>query len=74
MGKSLFKFIYHLIFIYYKNEDYRFDLNKGVFTDKAPKILKKLIKIWYNNNKDGLQEAWELMQTKKVVKLIEPLE
>jgi len=48
-------------------------LNKGEFIDKAPKILRKLINIWYNEHREELLKAWELMQTKKEVLYIEPL-
>jgi len=76
-GIKICMYIDHLpphIHIYYENEDYRFNLKTGHFIDKnAPKILKKLIIIWYNEHKDELLEAWEIMQVKKEVRYIEPL-
>jgi len=76
-GISIYLYSDHLpphIHIYYKNIDYRYNLNTGEFLDKAPKTLRKLINIWYNEHKVKLLEAWELMQTKREVLLIEPLE
>ena len=65
-GIKICLFIDHLpphIHIYYKNEVYRLNLNNGKFMEnKVPKTLRKLINIWYNDNKDDLFNAWNKMQ------------
>ncbi len=62
------------IHVRYKNVYYTFYLDKGEFKGNPPKTLRKLITLWYNENKKELMRAWELMQKEGKVLHVKPLE